>query len=52
MVLKSLVVLSYTFPNLPIVEVISRFVEQSRTLGRSLRLRAFRQWVRKQIIQT
>lgn len=44
--------ISSTFPNLPIVEVIPRFVEQSRTLGRSPTLRAFRQWVRKQIIQT
>ncbi|WP_373530484.1 Uma2 family endonuclease [Nostoc sp.] len=40
---------SSTFPNLSIVEVIPRFVEQSRTLGRSPTLREFRQWVRKQI---
>jgi Uma2 family endonuclease len=32
-----------TFPNLPIFEGIPRFVEQSRTLGRSPTLRAFRQ---------
>lgn len=32
-----------TFPNLPIFEAIPRFVEQSRTLGRSPTLRAFRQ---------
>jgi len=44
--------ISSTFPNLPIVEVIPLFVKQSRTLGRSPTLRAFRQWVRKQIIQT
>ncbi len=44
--------ISSTFPNLPIVEVISWFVEQSRTLGRSPTLRAFREWVRKQITQT
>ncbi|MBW4426252.1 MAG: Uma2 family endonuclease [Nostoc desertorum CM1-VF14] len=39
--------ISSTFPNLPIIEIIPRFVEQSRTLGRSPTLRAFRQWVRK-----
>ncbi|MHC5742667.1 MAG: Uma2 family endonuclease, partial [Nostoc sp.] len=39
--------ISSTFPNLPIVEEIPRFVEQSRTLGRSPTLRAFRQWVKK-----
>ena len=44
--------ISSTFPNLPIVEEIPRFVEQSRTLGRSPTLRAFRQWVRKQINPT
>jgi Uma2 family endonuclease len=38
--------ISPTFPNLPILEVIPRFVEQSRTLGRSPTLRRFRQWVR------
>ncbi len=38
--------ISPAFPNLPILEVIPRFVEQSRTLGRSPTLRAFRQWVR------
>jgi len=41
--------ISSTFPNLPIDEVIPRFVEQSQTLGRSPMLRAFRQWLRKQI---
>lgn len=44
--------ISPTFPNFPIVEVIPRFVEQSRTLGRSPTLKAFRQWLTKQIIQT
>ncbi|MEH2126836.1 hypothetical protein [Nostoc sp.] len=44
--------ISSTFPNLPIVEEIPRFVEHSRTLGRSPTLRAFRQWVRKQINPT
>jgi len=41
--------ISSTFPNLPIVEVIRRFVEQSSTLGRSPTLRVFRQWVREEI---
>ncbi|MHC5731829.1 MAG: Uma2 family endonuclease, partial [Nostoc sp.] len=41
--------ISPTFPNFPIDEVIPRFIEQSRTLGRSPTLRAFRQWLRKQI---
>jgi len=38
--------ISPTFPNLPILEVIPQFIEQSRTVGRSPTLRAFRQWVR------
>ncbi|MBD2412576.1 hypothetical protein FACHB389_00980 [Nostoc calcicola FACHB-389] len=41
--------ISPTFSNLPIFEGIPRFVEQSRTLGRSPTLRAFRQWVREEI---
>ncbi|QSJ16071.1 Uma2 family endonuclease [Nostoc sp. UHCC 0702] len=40
--------ISLIFPNLPIVDVIPRFVEQSRSIGRSPTLRAFRQWVREQ----
>lgn len=40
--------ISPTFTNLPIVEVITRFVEQSRSIGRSPTLRAFRHWVREQ----
>ena len=39
---------SPTFPNFPIIEGISRFVEMSRTLGTVPSLRAFRQWVREQ----
>jgi Uma2 family endonuclease len=42
---------SPTFPNLPIIEIISQYVEQSRTQGRSTALRAFRQWAREQIQQ-
>ncbi|MEH2025282.1 Uma2 family endonuclease [Nostoc sp.] len=41
--------ISPTFPNWRIFEAIPRFVEQSRTLGRSPTLRAFRQWVREEI---
>ncbi|ABA22901.1 Protein of unknown function DUF820 [Trichormus variabilis ATCC 29413] len=41
--------ISPNFPNLPIVEAIPKFVEQSRTLGRSPALRAFRKWVRENI---
>jgi Uma2 family endonuclease len=42
-------VTSPTFPNLPIAEVISRYVQQSLTVGVSRTLRSFRQWVRQQI---
>ncbi|NEU76636.1 Uma2 family endonuclease [Hassallia byssoidea VB512170] len=35
--------ISATFPNLPILEAIPQFIEQSRTVGRSPTLRAFRQ---------
>ncbi|MBW4666870.1 MAG: Uma2 family endonuclease [Cyanomargarita calcarea GSE-NOS-MK-12-04C] len=41
--------ISATFPNLPIFLAIPRFVEQSKTVGRSPTLRAFRLWVREQI---
>lgn len=40
---------SPTFPDLPIVAGMSRFVEMSRTAGTSSTLRAFRQWVREQV---
>jgi Uma2 family endonuclease len=40
---------SPTFPNLPIVETISQLVEQSKTIGTSPALRAFRNWVKVQI---
>lgn len=41
--------ISPTFPELPIVEAISQFVQQSLTMGESPTLRAFRKWVREQI---
>ncbi|MBX9254251.1 Uma2 family endonuclease [Desmonostoc muscorum CCALA 125] len=41
--------ISPNFPKFPIFEAIPSFVEQSRTVGRSPTLRAFRQWVREEI---
>ena len=38
---------SPTFPNFPVIEGISRFLEMSRTTGTSQALRAFRKWVRE-----
>lgn len=37
------------FPNFPVIEVISQFVEMSRTKGTSVALRAFRKWVCERI---
>ncbi|MDF5730847.1 MAG: Uma2 family endonuclease [Rhizonema sp. PD38] len=39
---------SPTFPNLPILEIIPQFVEQSRIVGRSSTLKAFRLFLRTQ----
>jgi Uma2 family endonuclease len=41
---------SPTFPDLSAIAGITRFVEMSRTAGTSPALRAFRQWVREQIL--
>ncbi|MEG3990796.1 Uma2 family endonuclease [Microcoleus sp. S28C3] len=41
--------ISPTFPNLPIIEAISQYCEQSQTAGTSQTLRLFRQWVKNQI---
>jgi Uma2 family endonuclease len=41
--------ISLIFPNLPIVEAISQYCEQSQTVGTSQTLRLFRKWVREQI---
>lgn len=38
--------ISPTFPNLPVLEAIPQFVEQSRTVGTRPTLKAFRQWVK------
>ncbi len=40
---------SPTFPDLPIVELIDRCVQQSQTVGSSQAIRAFKQWVRENI---
>jgi Uma2 family endonuclease len=40
---------SPTFPDFPIVEGVSRFIEMSLLQGSSVALRAFRQWVRENI---
>ncbi|WP_332968965.1 MULTISPECIES: Uma2 family endonuclease [unclassified Microcoleus] len=37
------------FPNLPIIEAISQYCEQSQTAGTSQTLRLFRKWVTEQI---
>lgn len=40
---------SPNFPGLPLVEVIPRYLEESKTGGRNATLRAFRTWVREQL---
>ncbi|MUG97123.1 Uma2 family endonuclease [Scytonema sp. UIC 10036] len=42
--------ISQIFPDLPIFEVIPQFIEESKTIGRSLTLRKFREWIGKQTI--
>ena len=42
---------SPTFPTFPVIEGISQFVEISRTKGTSPALRAFRKWVREQMVK-
>lgn len=42
---------SQYFPEIPIIEVISQYVEQSKTVGRSATIGAFRVWVREQLQQ-
>jgi Uma2 family endonuclease len=41
---------SLTFPNFPVVEGISRFLDFSRTAGTRPALKAFRQWVKEQLV--
>jgi Uma2 family endonuclease len=40
---------SLTFPNLPILEIIPRFAQQSRLEGRSSALKAFQKWIQENI---
>jgi hypothetical protein len=40
---------SPTFPDLPIVDLINRYVEQSQIVGSSQAIRAFKQWVRENL---
>ena len=39
---------SYIFPNLPLIDVIGRYLEQSKIEGRNATMKAFRNWVREQ----
>ncbi|WNZ24770.1 Uma2 family endonuclease [Leptolyngbya sp. NK1-12] len=40
---------SPTFPNFPVIEGISQFLEMSRSAGTRPALRAFREWIRERI---
>lgn len=40
---------SPTFPDLPIAQAITEFVEQARSIGRSPALRAFRLWIKQHL---
>lgn len=42
---------SLTFPGIPLIEVIPNYLAQSKTIGRNATLRAFRNWVREQLIK-
>jgi len=41
--------LSPTFPGIPIVELVNRYVQQSQISGRTQAIQAFRSWVRKNL---
>jgi hypothetical protein len=41
--------ISPTFPNFPVIEGISQFLEMGRQSGTSQALRAFRRWVRERL---
>ncbi|MCL1463124.1 Uma2 family endonuclease [Argonema galeatum A003/A1] len=41
--------ISPNFPGLPIAEIITQYVKQSQTAGRSPTMKAFRAWVREQL---
>ncbi len=40
---------SPNFPNIPIVELINKYVEQSQQLGRSEAIRSFKNWLRENL---
>lgn len=40
---------SYNFPTLPINEILPKYLEQSKVVGRNATMKAFRNWVKKQI---
>ena len=37
------------FPNFPITELIPQYLQQSKTAGRNVAMKAFRSWVKAQI---
>ena len=43
---------SPNFPEMPLIEVIQNYVEQTKTVGRNKTLKAFRTWVREQVEST
>jgi hypothetical protein len=38
--------LSPTFPDIPIIELVNQYVQQSQVVGSSQAIQAFRNWVR------
>ena len=40
---------SPNFPNLPIIELVNEYVQQTLTIGRSQSIRAFRNWIKDNI---
>ncbi|MBE9127129.1 Uma2 family endonuclease [Coleofasciculus sp. LEGE 07092] len=40
---------SHIFPNLPLIQVIPRYLNQCRSLGRNKTMKAFRAWVKEQV---
>lgn len=42
---------SPTFPSFPLLEVIPQALEQSKTLGRNATIKAFRNWVREEMLK-
>ncbi|MBD2692170.1 Uma2 family endonuclease [Anabaena catenula] len=40
---------SLNFPGLPLIEVIPRFLEKSKTAGRNATIKSFRNWVRQHL---